>query len=51
MRSTVDPHFITLFSVELGLFSYPQVSTCVLGAQTDRRIETVLLSTHSICFG
>ena len=25
--------------------------TCVLGAQKNRFIETVLLSTHNICFG
>ena len=45
------PHFITRFSVELRLVSYPQVPTCVLGAQTIRLIETVLLSTHNIRFG
>ena len=26
-------------------------STCVLGAQKNSLIETVLLSTHDICFG
>ena len=31
-------------------FSYPTI-TCVLGAQKNRLIETVLLSTHNICFG
>ena len=30
---------------------YLSVLTCVLGAQKNRLIETVLLSTHSICFG
>ena len=32
-------------------FSCPSVLTCVLGAQKNRLIETVLLSTHNICFG
>ena len=31
------------------LFSYPPVKTCVWGAQKNRLIETVLLSTHNIC--
>ena len=30
--------------------SYPSVLTYVLGAQKNRHIETVLLSTHNICF-
>ena len=38
-------------SVKLLLFSYPSIETCVLGAQKNRLIETVLLSTHNICFG
>ena len=29
----------------------PGVKTCVLGAQKICLIETVLLSTHNICFG
>ena len=33
------------------IFSYPSVWTYVLGAQKNRLIETVLLSTHNICFG
>ena len=33
------------------LFSYPSIKTCVFGAQKNRLIETVLLSTHNICFG
>ena len=37
--------------VKLWLFSYPSFKTCVLGAQKNRLIETVLLSTHNICFG
>ena len=36
------------FSVQL--FSYPSVLTYVLDAQKNRLIETVLLSTHNICF-
>ena len=27
------------------------MQTCVLGTQKNRHIETVLLSTHNICFG
>ena len=38
-------------SVKLYIFSYPLVLTYVLGAQENRLIETVLLSTHNICFG
>ena len=32
------------------IFSLPSVLTC-FGAQKNRLIETVLLSTHNICFG
>ena len=32
----------------LRIFSYPSVLTVVLGAQKNRPIETVLLSTHNI---
>ena len=32
------------------LFSYPSIQTYVLDAQKSRLIETVLLSTHNICF-
>ena len=38
------------FSIQFSLFSYPSVQTCVLGAQKNRLDETVLLSTHNICF-
>ena len=37
--------------VKKRLFSYPSVSTFVLSAQKNRLVETVLLSTHNICFG
>ena len=40
-----------IFSVKLRLFSYPSVYTCVFGAQKNRLIKTVLLSTHNIGFG
>ena len=36
------------FRVKLEIFSYPSVLTCVLGAQRNRLIETVLLSTHNM---
>ena len=39
------------FERKLRIFSYPSVLTCVLGTQKNRLIETVLLSTHNICFG
>ena len=39
-----------ILSVKLELFSYPSVKTCVLGAQKNCLNETVLLSTHNICF-
>ena len=37
-------------SVKLQLFSHPSVITYILGAQKNRLIETVLLSTQNICF-
>ena len=40
---------IGLLSVKLYFFSYPSILTCVLGAQKNRLIETVLLSPHNIC--
>ena len=36
---------------KIVMFSYPSVLPYVLGAQKNRLIETVLLSTHNICFG
>ena len=39
------------FCVEMKIFSYPSVLTYVLGAQKNPYFETVLLSTHNICFG
>ena len=44
----LDKHF---FSVKLLIFYYPLVLTYVLGAQKNRLIKMVLLSTHNICFG
>ena len=38
-------------ALELWIFSYPSILTFVLGAQKNRLIETVLLSTHNICSG
>ena len=35
----------------MPLYSDQLVETSVLGAQKNRLIETVLLSTHKICFG
>ena len=39
-----------IFSVKLWLFSYPSVLICVLGAQKNRLIETVLFRTQNISF-
>ena len=38
------------FEHKIVKFFYPSVVTYVLGAQKNRLIETVLLSTHNICF-
>ena len=38
-------------STKMFIFSYWSVIAFVLGAQKNRLIETVLLSTHNICFG
>ena len=43
--------YTKLFSAKLKIFTYPSILTYVLGAQKNRLIETVLLSTHNICFG
>ena len=37
--------------VKLLIFSYQSVYTFVLGSQKNCLIDTVLLSTHNICFG
>ena len=37
--------------IKLLIFSYPSDLTYVVGAQKNRLIETVLLSTHNISFG
>ena len=36
---------------EIVNISYPSVLPYVMGAQKNRLIKTVLLSTHNICFG
>ena len=41
----------TIFEHKIVIFFYPAVFTYVLGAQKNRLIETVLLSTHNISFG
>ena len=40
-----------IFERKSVIFSNPSVRTYVLGAQKNRLVETVLLSTHIICFG
>ena len=37
--------------LQLRFFPYLSILTCVLGAQKNRLIESVLSSTHNICFG
>ena len=39
------------FERKIDIFPYLSVKTCVLGSQKNRLDETVLLSTHNICFG
>ena len=39
------------FSIKLEIFSYSLIFSCVLDAQKNHLIETVLLSTHNKCFG
>ena len=39
------------FQCKIVNISYPSILTYVLGAQKNRLIEMVLLSTHNICFG
>ena len=38
-------------SIKLYMFSYPSILGYVLCAQKNCLIETVLLSTHTVCFG
>ena len=39
-----------VLSVKMQIFSYPFIVTSVFGAQKNRLIATVLLSTHNVCF-
>ena len=39
------------FLAKIVNISYPSILTDLLGAKKNRLIETVLLSTHNICFG
>ena len=51
-QDLVSKLIIVCFSTSIiVIIFYPSVKTCVLGAQKNRLIETVLLSTHNICFG
>ena len=43
--------YIGLHKQNFLIFPYPSVLTYVAGAQKNRFIQTVLLSTHNICFG
>ena len=40
--------YTQILSIKLSIFSYPSVLTYVLGANKNRLIETVLLSTHNM---
>ena len=50
-RCCISQKWLALTIVKLWLFSYPSVLTYVLGARKNHWIETVLLSTHNLCFG
>ena len=41
---------INILNPQLKIFSYLSILTSVVGAQKNRLIETVLLSTNDICF-
>ena len=45
MKVYIGPDKQIFWRVNFRLFSYPLVKTCVLGAQKNRLIETVLFST------
>ena len=46
----IGPNKDSSVHVNLELFSYLSIKTSVLGSQKNCLIETVLLSTHNICF-
>ena len=41
----------SIFKCEIVIIFYSSIETQVFGAQKNRLIATVLLSTHNICFG
>ena len=47
----IGPDKQKIWGVKSWIFSYSSVLSFVLDAQKNRLIETVLLSTHNICFG
>ena len=51
MKTPHSYRLTKIFSHKIFIFSCPSILTYVLGAQKNRLIETVLLSTHNICFG
>ena len=51
MSGHVLLNLLNNLNCKLLIFSYPSVLMYVLGAQKNRLIETILLSTHNICFG
>ena len=46
----IGPDKDRLCTLKLHLFPYSSILTCGLGAQKNRLIEMVLLSTHNVCF-
>ena len=48
-NKTHRARLIITLHIKLRIFSDPLVLTFVLGAQNNRLIETVLLSSHNIC--
>ena len=49
--SLTGPGKFNILQVKLSLFSYATTETYFVDAQKNRLIETVLSSTHNICFG
>ena len=47
----IGPDKQKCLSIKVSIFSYLSVEKYVVGAQKNRLVGTVLLSTHYICFG
>ena len=49
-RACGNPELSKIFEHKIVIIFYPAIKTYVLGAQKNCLNETVLLSTHNICF-